>query len=90
MLGMFDNSRPDPSAIERVKEMFAEVFELPEETFLSVAELRCHEPGCPPIETVVTARSTDGMVNDWRVHKRINDVVLEDVNALSSDHGGAP
>ncbi|MEM6758510.1 MAG: hypothetical protein AAF601_03425 [Pseudomonadota bacterium] len=85
MRGMFDNSRPDPAAIERVKALFTETFDLAEDTLLSVAELRCHEPGCPPIETVVTARSEDGKITDWRVHKPIKDIVSADVAALSKD-----
>lgn len=83
MRGMFNNARPDPVAIERVKAMFTEAFGLSEDTLLSVAELRCHEPGCAPLETVVTARSADGQVADWRVHKPMKDIVPEDVAALS-------
>lgn len=83
MRGMFDNARPDQAAIERVKAIFIEAFGLTEDTLLSVAELRCQEPGCPPIETVVTARSADGQITDWRVHKPINDILSEDIAALS-------
>ena len=83
MRGLFDNARPDPAAIDRVKTMFMEAFGLPEDTLVSLAELRCREPGCPPIETVVTARSVDGKVADWRVHKPIKDIVSEDIAALS-------
>ncbi|MEM6387554.1 MAG: hypothetical protein AAF718_15105 [Pseudomonadota bacterium] len=82
MRGMFDNERPDPVVIDRVKAMFVAEFELSEDTMLSVAELRCHEPGCPPIETVVTARSADGKIADWRVHKPMKGILSEDVAAL--------
>lgn len=82
MRGMFDTSRPDPAAVDRVKAMFVDAFDLSEDTLLSVAELRCHEPGCPPIETVVTARSADGTIADWRVHKPLKDILSEDVAAL--------
>lgn len=83
MRGMFDSTRPDPAAIDRVKAMFLEAFGLSEDTLLSVAELRCHEPGCHPIETVVTARNGDGEIREWRVHEPIKDITSEDVMALS-------
>lgn len=85
MPGMFDNTRPDPEAVRRVKTYFAEQFGLPETTLLSVAELRCHEPGCPPLETVVTARTGDGGQNDWRIAKPIKDVTAEDVASLNQN-----
>lgn len=86
MRGMFDNARPDPAAIERVKALFVDAFDLSEDTLLSVAELRCHEPGCPPIETVVTARRPNGEIADWRVHKPMAEILSEDVEALSDSY----
>ena len=83
MRGMFDNKRPDPAAIDRVNAMFIERFALADDTMLSIAELRCHEPGCPPIETVVTERSADGKITDWRIHKPMKDINSEDVSAVS-------
>ena len=64
---MFDNSRPDPDAIARVKALFTKAFELAEDTMLSLAELRCHERGCPPIETVIVARAQDAGMREWRI-----------------------
>lgn len=84
MRGMFDNARPDPAAISRVKALFSDVFDLTDDVLVSVAELRCHEPNCPPIETVVTARSANGETKDWRIHKPINEVDEADVKALST------
>ena len=84
MRGMFDNARPDPTAVSRVKAIFSEVFDLSDDVLLSVAELRCHEPHCPPIETVVTARIANGETKDWRVHKPISEVDEADVRALST------
>ncbi|MEM1388591.1 MAG: hypothetical protein AAF748_10490 [Pseudomonadota bacterium] len=92
MPGMFDTARPDPAAVERVKALFAATFDLPEDVLLSVAELRCHEPGCPPIETVVTARRTAAPVRDWRLHKSIKEIEPSDVTALAArlaDQGGS-
>ncbi|MCY3997164.1 MAG: hypothetical protein OXF07_13590 [Rhodobacter sp.] len=87
MRGMFDRSRPNPGAVRRVKAMVAERFGLPETTTLAVAELRCHEPDCPPVETVITAREADGSMRDWRVAKPLGDIGRADIEMLATDRG---
>lgn len=84
MLSLFDRKRPDGEAVRRVKTLVAGHFELPETTALSVAELRCHEPGCPPVETVITALHS-GEKRDWRLPKAIDQVTAEDVAQLTDE-----
>ena len=82
MQNLFNRIRPDRDAVRRIKELISEGFGLPETTTLAVAELRCHEPGCPPIETVITARHIDGSVQDWRIATPIKDITSEDIVSL--------
>ncbi len=84
MRGLFDRKRPDAEAVRRVKALVTERFDLPETTTLAVAELRCHEPGCPPVETVVTARDADGRIQDWRITKPLSEVAAADVEMLEA------
>lgn len=84
MQGLFDRKRPDVDAVRKVKAFITERFDLPETTTLAVAELRCHEPGCPPIETVVTARDAEGGIQDWRITKPVNDITAADVEMLKA------
>ena len=84
MRGLFDRKRPDAEAVRRVKALVTERFDLPETTTLAVAELRCHEPGCPPVETVVTARDADGRIQDWRITKPLSEVAACDVEMLEA------
>ena len=84
MRGLFDTNRPDPKAVRRIKMLMAERFGLPESTTLAVAELRCHEPDCPPVETVITAREADGSMRDWRIAKPLGDVERADIEMLGS------
>ena len=56
MSNLFERKKIDGSAIRNIKELITIQFKLSENTTLAVAELRCHEPGCPPEETVITAR----------------------------------
>ena len=82
MQGMFDRKRPDPAAVQIIKSWAMEYLGLSGNTTLSISELYCLEPECPPVETVITARTTDGLVKDWRIAKSINDVKAIDVESL--------
>ena len=64
---MFNKKKPNVEAIRNLKNLFTKKFKLTESTILNVAELNCHEPGCPPTETVITARTKDKLTNIWRI-----------------------
>jgi len=83
MNGLFDSNRPNPATVRQIKVLITERFELPESTTLAVAELRCHEPDCPPVETVITARHADGLVRDWRIAKPLNNIERADIEKLN-------
>ena len=82
MKGMFNRKKPDPNIIRDLKQLVLKKFNLPESTILSIAELNCHEPDCPPTETIVTARSIDGSTQNWKIHKPIDEISENDVNDL--------
>ena len=82
MQGMFDRKRPDPAAVQIIKSWAMKYLGLSGNITLSISELYCLEPECPPVETVITARFTDGLVKDWRIAKSINDVKAIDVKEL--------
>lgn len=68
-----------------IKVWVSEHLGLGENDLVSVAELTCHEPGCPPVETVVTVHRDDGDRGSWKVHKPMSEVCEPDINdALSS------
>ena len=82
MVGMFDRKSKNPEALRNLKSLFIKKYNLHESTILSVAELSCHEPGCPPIETVITARAVDGSVKNWKLHKSIVEIKKIDIDKL--------
>lgn len=82
MIDPFGSGRKsNPQAVLRVKTCFREVFEIGEETSLMVTELRCTEPGCPPIETVIAVLEESG-TRQYKVHKSAPDVSEEDIRKL--------
>lgn len=55
-----------------------EILLLPEETVVSVNELACHVPGCPPKETVVLVMRTEG-TDQVSMHKAMQEITREDL-----------
>ena len=80
--------RTAPGRAGMVKAWVTEHLALAEADLVTVAELACHEPGCPPVETVVTVHASDGQRRTWHVHKPLADVDKTDVvTVLSSEKG---
>ena len=78
--------RTAPGRAGDVKEWVTECLSLTEADLVSVAELACHEPGCPPVETVVAVHASDGQRRQWHVHKPLSEVEKADiVSALLCD-----
>ena len=82
MVGMFDNKKTNPEIIRNLKTVFTEKFYISKDSTISVAELRCHEPNCPPVETVFTVRTFDGSIKDWRISKSASEIVIKDIELL--------
>ena len=79
---MFDKKRPNSAAVGRIKDLIKHKLGLPETTILSVAELACHEPDCPPTETIITAHAEDNSRRDWRIKKPISEISEKDISAI--------
>ena len=68
--------------IRKLKIQNSKKYQLPESTIISVAELACHEPGCPPIETIITSRAEYGSMQNWKIGKSIDKIEESDINQL--------
>ena len=79
---MFNKKKPNVELIRKLKIQISKKYQLPESTIISVAELACHEPDCPPIETVITARAEDGSIQNWKVGKSIDKIEESDLSRL--------
>ncbi len=81
---MFNKKKPNVENIRNLKIIISEKYNIPENSILSIAELACHEPNCPPIETIITERNENGKVRNWRIAKPINDIKETDINNLNN------
>ena len=78
--------KPNPEIIRNLKKIFSKKNQIPDTSILSIAELTCHEPNCPPIETIITERAMDGKVRNWRIGKPINEILESDIVNLTDSH----
>jgi hypothetical protein len=73
-----------PGRTTEIKAWTAEVLDLTDDVAVMVTELRCNEPGCPPLETVVAVMDGHGPTRQYKFHKPLADVTREDVHAISA------
>ena len=76
--------RPSISNTANVKRWVLELFVLSNDTTVMVTELRCSEPGCPPLETVIAILSESGN-RHYKLHKSVEAVAEDDVRDLVTD-----
>jgi hypothetical protein len=72
--------------IREVKQWVYERLQLPEEATVMVTELRCTEPDCPPLETVIVVMEPEKPSWQFKIHKPVADVQVGDIDAIGEPH----
>ncbi|QYZ68547.1 hypothetical protein [Neotabrizicola shimadae] len=89
MLGLFSRRpRPDAEAVSRLKGWVADLMSLGDKDHIALAELACHEPGCPDLETVVTVTLADRRRFVLRFPTAVAEVTEAQVQSLRSSVPG--
>jgi len=85
MLGLFNRRpRPDAEAVTRLKGWITDLMSLGDKDHIAIAELACHEPGCPDLETVVTVTLADRRRFVLRFPSSVAEVTETQVQSLRS------
>ena len=85
MLNIFGkNQNRDVASILKIKHWIKKTFELTECETVLVTELQCPEEGCPPIETVIVVLREGTGKEQYKFHKRMNEINFEDIEKLST------
>jgi hypothetical protein len=85
MINLFTQAqRPDPETSSRIKVWVREIMCLPDETVVTVMELRCHEDDCPDVETVIGVLGEPGKARKHKLLKPMSEVTRFDVMSLAS------
>ncbi len=74
-------ARNAPSVVGKardIKQWTRDALGLPAETVISVNELACHVPGCPPKETIVLVMR-EAQSAQISLHKALLDVTADDI-----------
>lgn len=83
MLDLFGaQPRPDPAHLAAVKGWVVETLALPDDVTVMVTELRCAEPGCPPLETVIAVMRPGAAPEQRKLHKATADITADDIRSL--------
>jgi len=75
--------RPDAAQVAKVKEWVRERFQLSQDAVVMVTELRCSEPGCPPLETVIAILSGPGSTRQHKMHQGVAEITREDIHSIA-------
>ncbi|MCD1635367.1 hypothetical protein K7H91_16480 [Martelella mediterranea] len=78
-------ARKQPGVIEaarRIKSWTRDLLAIDDATIVSVNELACHLPGCPPRETVILVMAGPNDTRQFSIHKAMADVTFEDVRQV--------
>lgn len=76
-------SRPKATGdAERIKTLIRQHMKIDGEATLMVSELRCHEDGCPDIETVIALMTGADQRQSWKIAKPMAQIDEGDVLLL--------
>lgn len=86
---MLGRPKRDVALIRQIKNWASESLPISREATVSVMELECHEPGCPPLETVIAVLEPGHATRQWKLHKSIPEVTQVDLRQLAAKELGA-
>ncbi|MEM9772918.1 MAG: hypothetical protein AAF889_15235 [Cyanobacteria bacterium P01_D01_bin.73] len=81
-MDLFSQPKPksNPAALQQLKTWVYDCLKLDPEVAISVSQLQCREPDCPPVETVITILSQPAQ--HYKIHKALDDIERVDVTKL--------
>ena len=79
--------QPKPSAHPeqtlQIQSWVRDSLSLDDEIVVIVSELRCSEPGCPPLETMIAVLDGPGQRRLFKIHKAIAEITLADIGSAT-------
>jgi hypothetical protein len=76
-MNLFKQQRPTAKSehVQQLKTWTQEILTLPTDVPISISQLQCHEPGCPPVETVIAVMSQP--IQTFKIHGAADDIDRE-------------
>ena len=78
-MDLFSQSKPtvDPATLQQLKAQVADLLNLASETTISINQIQCREPGCPPVETAIIILTQP--TQQYKIHKAAGDINAADL-----------
>ena len=75
------STKPKGGHTKRVKDMVRKAWAIPENVIIMVSELRCHEEGCPDVETVIALMHDGVEPQKAKIYKPMAELNLEEIKS---------
>ena len=85
-MGLFDSSASNkisPAQLKRLKAWVYQALTLDESVPISISQLTCTEPGCPPLETVIAVMTQPPKT--YKIHQPAVEISQDDVVQILSE-----
>jgi len=73
-------STTDPETLRQLKAWVYEALDRPADVPISISQLQCHEPDCPPVETVIVVMSQPPQT--FKIHGAVEAIAQADVDRV--------
>ena len=84
---LFGEGKKDRSVPGRIKEWVRAHFKVAEEVPVLVTEIRCDQPGCAPVETLIAILDPAGRTQ-YKSRRPMKEVIKEDMRHLEPNPDG--
>ena len=83
-MNLFSQSvdRAKPEQIQQIKAWMYEIMALDQDIAISIHQLQCREPGCPPLETIIAVMKNPP--EQYKIHKSVSQITEVDIKQLRS------
>ena len=81
-MDLFSQAKPkaEPEKVQYLKTLIYEILEIDSEIPVSISQLQCSEPDCPPIETVIAVMTNPAQ--QYKIHKSVAEINQADISKL--------
>ncbi len=69
--------------LQRIKQWVSELLQLKEPVPISISQLCCHEPDCPPVETVIAVMTQPAQI--YKIHHPVEELAYQHLKDLLTD-----
>ncbi len=82
-MNLFTKSTPkvNQEKLQQIKNWAYQGLEIDPTISISISQLQCHEPNCPPIETVIAVMTNPPQ--QYKIHKSASQITEEDIKKIS-------